>query len=70
MLNRKSQSFAGAGNRLARSLARLFFLLAIVPANVLAQGVPAPLQDHDGTIEVLHEDRSQGSRYVFSENRH
>lgn len=65
MLNDKQRLLATVGNRLARFLARFLLLLTIVPANVLAQGVPAPLEDHDGTVEVLHEDRNQGSRYVF-----
>lgn len=65
MLNDKQRLRVFTGDRLARFLARFLLLLTILPANVLAQGVPAPLQDHDGTVEVLHEDRDPGSRFVF-----
>ncbi len=70
MKDAKRSYRTGLVQRLMRFAVGCLLLLTVFPTHVRAQGMPAPLQDHDGTVEVLHEDRDQGSRFVFfSENR-
>lgn len=49
----------------AYALAGLLSLSLNMPQQLMAQGRPALLEDHEGTVEVLHEDRHDGSRHIF-----
>lgn len=40
-------------------------LLALFPATISAQPVPPGEVEFDGTVEVIHEDRDVGSRYLY-----
>ncbi|HLN98190.1 MAG TPA: hypothetical protein VK208_06985, partial [Pyrinomonadaceae bacterium] len=39
--------------------------LTVLPQPILAQPLPPGLVELEGTLEVLHEDRDPGSRYVY-----
>jgi hypothetical protein len=55
--------------RLAAMLGGLLFLSLGGASRVLAQGASGVLEEHDGTLEVLHEDRDNGSRFLFFLNK-
>jgi gametolysin peptidase M11 len=43
----------------------LALIIALLPAAISAQPIPPGEVELDGTVEVLHEDRDAGSRYIY-----
>jgi hypothetical protein len=53
----------------AAMLAALLGLSPVVSSRALAQGNPNATEEHEGTVEVLHEDRDHGSRFLYFLNK-
>lgn len=58
--------FASSRGFFRSAIPALFsLLLALFPATISAQPVPPGEVELDGTVEVIHEDRDVGSRYLY-----